>query len=33
VSLVLLVVGLIGCVVPLGRALRIQPKEALGVEG
>ena len=33
VAAVLLVVGLIGCLIPLRRALRIQPMEALSAEG
>jgi ABC-type antimicrobial peptide transport system permease subunit len=33
VSAVLLVVGLIGCAIPVARALRIEPMEALGVGG
>ena len=33
VSALIVIVGLIGCAIPLARALRIQPTEALGADG
>lgn len=33
VSAVLVIVGLIGCAIPVVRALRIHPTEALSAEG